>query len=338
MKWLVRVFAVCLIIATIVGIYFVGRNIQMVQKKKETEAVEIQVYNLAPRTVRNEYLSFNPERKNIGIYLSTVEMDAPGLVPDIVAWFEEWYGTFSRKKIEMCGQDHIAIPFITWEPANISFKDIVEGKHDKYMRGYFERLVMLCPDNDVLIRFAHEMEIRPQNAEQKWYSWQGEAELFREAWRHVVTLARSIDSNIKWVWSPNRIDDYSAPYYPGDEYVDYISCTLNIPLNQTQIFSTFKDIYEQIGEAEEIRKYNKKVIISETAFCDGNEEAKKAYLQSAIDYLAEDEQMVALCFFNEDVSDVQLYRVSDKPVYRNLIDEGIRRFRDEKNTEDAKEA
>ncbi|MBQ9009095.1 MAG: hypothetical protein IJ088_07185 [Clostridia bacterium] len=337
MKWLVRIMACCLVIVAGFGIFFVAGHLHLTQEKKEPEAAEIQVYNLAPRTVRKEFLSFNPERKNIGIYLSTVEVDGSETIPDLLAWFEEWYGTSSRDKIEMCGQDHIAVPFITWEPSNISFNDISEGKHDEYLRGYFERLAMLCPDNDVLIRFAHEMEVRPQNEDQKWYSWQGDADVFREAWIHIVSLAHSINSNIKWVWSPNRIDRYAAPYYPGDDYVDYIGCTLNIPLDQTRMYPTFDEVYEKIGKVEEIRKYNKKIIISETAFCDGDEEAKKAYLRSAIDHLAGDGQMSALCFFNEDVSDVQLYRITDKPQYRDIIDEGIRRFRNENKAEEAKE-
>jgi len=39
---------------------------------------------------------------------------------------------------------------------------IESGEFDAYLTAYFETIRALCPDNEVLIRFAHEMESRPQ--------------------------------------------------------------------------------------------------------------------------------------------------------------------------------
>jgi len=47
-------------------------------------------------------------------------------------------------------------------------------------------------------------------------------------WQHVVTIFRQQGAtNVRWVWSPNAISEFStfSPFdqnYPGDEYVDWV--------------------------------------------------------------------------------------------------------------------
>ena len=48
-----------------------------------------------------------------------------------------------------------------------------------------------------------------------------------------------------------------------------------------------------------------------------------------LDYAASDENIAAIVFFNTDVSEIQQYRISDNDQYMNLINEEIRKIRNE---------
>ena len=271
------------------------------------------------------YLALDENRKNIGIYLnSPSEIEALEIIPPIVGWFEEWYGTSSRDKIIMSGMDHKAIPFITWEPVDISFQDIIDGKHDEYLTGYFTRLALICPDNDILMRFAHEMEMRPNYAE-NWYSWQGkDSEIFKQAWIHLVEMGRRINKNIKWVWSPNRADEHAAHYYPGDKYVDYVGITLNLPEEETSKYDNFKQFYEQEGTRRGLEEYGKKIIISEVACSHPDIKQRAEYLESVFDYIETDDQICAVLFFNDNKGDNKQYNVTENESLLEVIKKGIR--------------
>lgn len=325
----------------LVGIFFIiGIILLSCNKKKEEPvveptAVELKSFQVIPPKVTDkEYLSLNRDVTNIGIYLNKPENILKlDVMPDIVGWFEDWNNKSSKNKIELFGTDHLAIPMITWQPTNIPLEDIAEGKHDDYIKGYFERLAIICPENDVLIRFAHEMEVRP-DYEVTWYSWQDREnpDNYKQAWRHIVTLGHQYNSNIKWIWSPNRADEYAQDYYPGDEYVDFVGLTLNLPEERTSIHQTFSDFYVNEGTKENLELYNKPILISEVAYSGKNEEQKAAYLRSVFEYVKTDPKIVGIVFFNEDVSDHQLYRITDNELYMEVIYEEIRKIRDEKES------
>ena len=295
-------------------------------KPKETpNVVDIDVVHNIPLNSGMPYLFLDDKKTNIGIYLNTVaEINALEIVPPVIAWFEQWYGYSSREKLSLCGSHQLAIPFISWEPQNISLKDISDGKHDEYIRGYFTRLAIICPDNDVLVRFAHEME--PPGSGENWYSWQeGDPEAYRAAWIHLVELGRKINPNIKWVWSPNCADVISAPYYPGDKYVDYVGVTLNLPLDLADQYTDFEDFYTRRGIRERLEQYGKKIVISEAAYPSNDPEAKAAYMQSILDYAERDRHICAVVLFNEDKGENKLYRFTEDEACMQIVHEGIRR-------------
>jgi beta-mannanase len=45
-----------------------------------------------------------------------------------------------------------------------------------------------------------------------------------EAWQHIWTIFRQVGaSNVAFVWCPSIVSpDFAVPYYPGDQYVDWI--------------------------------------------------------------------------------------------------------------------
>ena len=299
----------------------------------EPTAFEISNFQVIPPKVTDkDYLAFDDTKINFGIYLNQPDdIRNTNMEPDIIGWYDSWESkATSKQKMDLIGIEHVAIPMITWMPVDISLEEIANGKYDEYIKGYIRRLAINCPENDILIRFAHEMEYRPTYQE-TWYSWQEDKdpELFIKAWRHVIDLGRTYNSNIKWIWSPNRSDEYSAAYYPGDDYVDYVGLTLNLPETDVQKYKTFGDFYVKEGTKEHIEKYNKKVIICEVAYSNKNQQEKQAYLKSIFDYAASDENIAAILFFNTDVSEIQQYRISDNEQYMNLINEEIKKIRNE---------
>ena len=263
----------------------------------------------------NKPKSFNDDQKNIGIYLDEwSELKKFAETPDIIGWFENWYGPRSFNKLKLCYENKTAIPLITWQPQNISLQEIAAGVHDEYITSYIQNITDIAPDMDILIRFAHEMEMRP-TYRFAWYSWQAEKNpsAFIEAWQHIVAVSRQVNPKIKWVWSPNRADKYSDPFYPGDEYVDYISVTMNLRGDNEKFaeYRNFQSFYEDIGIREHLEKYGKKIIISELGYSSQSIPEKKEYLKSIFDFFQKDTHIIAVIFFDKNSGEYGQYKISD---------------------------
>lgn len=108
------------------------------------------------------------------------------------------------------------IPLISWEPYH-SLAEIASGEYDSYL--HEQAKVAKSWGSTLMIRFGHEMN-------GTWYSWSGSPESFVAAWRHIVSVFRADGvTNVKWVFSPNIQEGTKypiAPYFPGDEWVDYV--------------------------------------------------------------------------------------------------------------------
>ena len=278
------------------------------------------------------YHSFDDSRKNIGIYLNSPhEFLKLEEAPDIYPWFEYWYGHQAMNKLRFCRKNPQYTPMITWMPTNISLAEIAEGKHDEYIKRFLGTVAKICSDRDILIRFAHEMELRPSYGA-GWYTWQrwGGERTFKAAWIHVVTLGREIDPGIKWIWAPNRADEYSLPYYPGDEYVDYVGLTLNHASDKRFTYKYFEDFYTLEATKENLEAYGKKIIICELAYSCTDPERRASYYKTVFDYYQKDDRLAALVFFNEDKTETRMFRITDDERDMQIFCDGIRRLRNEK--------
>ncbi|MBQ4513976.1 MAG: hypothetical protein II969_13365 [Anaerolineaceae bacterium] len=256
------------------------------------------------------HLYFDDTRKNVGVYLDELsDLQLFRNTPDILGWFENWYGPSAEEKLRFCASTKSMIPMITWQPMYVPLREIADGYHDAYIINWLQTLTTEAPDIDILVRFAHEMEFRPSYTT-LWFTWLAEKdpEAYIAAWRHIVTLSREINPNIKWVWAPNMADVYTDPYYPGEEYVDYVGITVNLRESVTNYsyYHSFADYYNiKTGNRTEDRKnlletYEKKIIISEAAYSNPDTETKRQYLKSIFDYLLEDPMITAVVFFNTD--------------------------------------
>ena len=120
-------------------------------------------------------------------------------------------------------------------------------------------------DLKIILRFGAEMNI-----------WDNRAEpaQFVDAFRKITNLVRSSCSNIAMMWSPNSISSWDIEmndYYPGDEYVDWVGCSLYsqkyfLGRNDWPVAEKFNEIVFQTGNSadpvlaltEVITKYGSK--------------------------------------------------------------------------------
>jgi len=160
------------------------------------------------------------------------------------------------------------MPMVTWEPWNTTLADIANGTYDTTIVSRAQ--AMRDFGHPIFLRFAHEMN-------GTWYPWSGSANggsasgtaAYVAAWRHVHDLfAAQGATNVIWVWCANQNDSPSAAwnhwtnYYPGDNYVDWVSVDA---YNWGTINGGWRSFGSMIG-ASAYRDYaaTKPVMIAET--------------------------------------------------------------------------
>lgn len=167
---------------------------------------------------------------------------------------------------------------VAWEPWNPEqgnsqsidyLKQIPTGKYDSYIISFAAQVKNF--GGTVSLRFGHEM-----NGD--WYPWGKRPTEYIAAYRYIHDLfVKENVSNVNWMWCVNVFYDSTnlAQYYPGDDVVDIISIdgfnwgtTSN---SGWQSFTTvFGPTYDYLSG-----KYNKPIIIAETASTElGGDKAK----------------------------------------------------------------
>ena len=328
-KWRFAPF-ICVSVLMVVMLFFVFTNMQYARdpypEPPTTESPEEEIIVTEPSVEEPtepptepppvEHLIDN-NAKYVGCYVENVKEVNPfnGAI-NMLGWFDT-FDKVSTTKIGLCLDDHQYVAFITLEPEGMSLTDIVKGHYDEKIISYLQEL---SRDDrihtELFIRLMHEMEMRPAYST-PWYSWQGyDAELYIDAWKHIVTLGREYAPNVKWVWSPNRADDYTPAYYPGDEYVDYVGMSLN---NTRSRYADFKEFYEIVGTRQHLEAYNKPIIFSEVAEHNFGTEKQGDYLVSVLEYLSQDEKCVGVVFFNKNVTSDRKYQFTHDEVIMDRI-------------------
>jgi mannan endo-1,4-beta-mannosidase len=190
----------------------------------------------------------------IGVYQPPAPFDMSALdaystvsdkPPAILMWYQPWTTKGPREfdpAAVVALYQRNTIPMVTWEPwdpgqdANrlqdpsnqpgYRLVNIIDGKFDPYIRKFAKAVKSVR--GPVMIRMMHEM-----NGD--WYPWSGTANgnkpgEFIAAWRHVHDLfAEEGATNVTWVWSinhesvPATVANEFAAYYPGTDYVDWVS-------------------------------------------------------------------------------------------------------------------
>ena len=144
-----------------------------------------------------------------------------GVRPNLDMYYSGWGEPFQASFAGNAAR-HGAVPLLQMDPTNVSLTAITAGHYDGYL-GQFATAVRSYA-NPVVIGFGHEMN-------GTWYSWaSGHASpaAFVAAWRHIVTLFRTLGAgNVTWLWTINVVRNAQGisppgPWWPGGAYVTWV--------------------------------------------------------------------------------------------------------------------
>ncbi|MCC7290156.1 hypothetical protein IT417_02825 [bacterium] len=288
-----------IVILLFVGALFYVRSVGvkevMFQVETRMSRVKLLVYDLLqiqPKSGNfvSQYEFVNDNRVGLGIYdpsnnpksfasvLAFEDMIGHKLNYNLVfrAWGDKYESIFPFEYVEGWQKTGIT-PVITWEPwardlnkvtrgkkqEKYSFKTIIEGKHDDYIRQWAKD--SKSTNIRLILRFAHEQSTPVGDVYA--YPWQGDPEGFKEAYQHVVRLFREEEAfNVEFMWSPLAYwPDVVSLYYPGDGFVDVIGLSiLNHGIGVGEPANRWKSCDELfVAQFDQISKYPKKVMVAE---------------------------------------------------------------------------
>jgi mannan endo-1,4-beta-mannosidase len=145
-----------------------------------------------------------------------------GVKPDVLTYYSSWLEPF-QTSFAMAAAEHGAVPLVQINPYNVSLSAIASGKFDGYLSTFAEEV--RAYGHLVIMSFGHEMN-------GNWYPWgytHTSPAVFVAAWRHIVTVFRSLGAqNAIWLWTVNIMETESghipgpATWWPGSSYVTWV--------------------------------------------------------------------------------------------------------------------
>ncbi|MEU9663802.1 glycoside hydrolase family 26 protein [Streptomyces chartreusis] len=143
-----------------------------------------------------------------------------GKKPNLVVDYAAWGDGFNASGVRNAWASG-ALTLVSWEPRDITMKEIAAGRSDPYLKEF--ALAVRRLNLPVVIDFADEMN----GAWEAWGPKHATAREYVAAYRHIhdVFTDQAVDGVI-WTWAPNIVNPDPqvalAPYYPGDGYVDWV--------------------------------------------------------------------------------------------------------------------
>ncbi len=145
-----------------------------------------------------------------------------GIRPRLVVYYSGWWEPF-QANFAKTAVKHGAVPLVQIDPTDISLAAIAFGRYDTYLTSFAQAVrAYRAP---VILSFGHEMN-------GTWFSWgcrHTSPAVFVAAWRHIVTLFRTVGTrNVTWLWTVNIIKTQAcqipspAPWWPGSSYVSWV--------------------------------------------------------------------------------------------------------------------
>ena len=172
-------------------------------------------------------------------------------------WTDDWTIAASTQ------QDFAAkrIPLINWEPFDVDFRDIVDGKADAMINTRGAEAAKL--PGPFFLDFAAEM-----NEDEGW--GRHDPARYVAAWRHIHDIfTKRGATNAVWVWAPNCTDSDGGPpaaaYYPGVDYVDWTGIDgYNWGTSDPDFdWESFGEVFGPMYDG--LKTFGKPVMIGETA-------------------------------------------------------------------------
>lgn len=155
------------------------------------------------------------------------------------AWGDKPEQQFPSLEVKVIS-DLGSTPVITWEPWITDFDakktapnkpkiDIVYSMQ-RIAAGYYDNYIIEWAKNvkkfgkPLYLRWGHEMN---DPTRYPWGTSFNQPEDYVLAWRHVHQIFKEQGANnVIWVWSPHLSYQGIASFYPGDDYVDMVGCTV----------------------------------------------------------------------------------------------------------------
>jgi mannan endo-1,4-beta-mannosidase len=259
-----------------------------------------------------------PARKYLGVAMLDVPQNvahlqaftaAVGTAPNVITIYESFDDQFAAAQVRAIYQRG-ALAIIRWEPTTKRLADIAAGAHDKYILDFAAAVRRL--NLPIALTVAHEM-----NGD--WYPWgtrNNTPAEFVGAWRRVHQLfAQTGATNVIWAWTPNAIQAAPrvrlAPYYPGDQYVDWVG----IDAYYTQAgIRTFRDLFGPT--MAEIRRFTTRpFIIVETGAEAGSNRLRS--MDDLFTSVANDPTVLGFVYFNQRGS--KNWAIDNDPAALNLF-------------------
>lgn len=231
--------------------------------------------------------SVKPERRTQEGRIEAIEefQRLTGRALDVVHTFHPWHDDFPDdvdRYVLASGQ----LPLMGW--AGSDCPGIASGRYDELIRQRAQAVRQL--GRPVFLAFRWEMD-RPNLRDQV-----GSPADYIAAWKHVRAIFDQVGAtNVSWVWAPSAkgfTRGYAAPYYPGDDQVDWIGAdaytgpTLR-PFGE--VVARFMDFAAQHPD--------KPVMIAEFGLSDRDGQ-RPAWLRQARAYVRQHPQIGAMVYFN----------------------------------------
>ncbi|MCX5014922.1 glycosyl hydrolase [Streptomyces sp. NBC_00555] len=143
-----------------------------------------------------------------------------GKQPNLIVYYAGWGDGFDASGTRNAWNSG-AMTVVSWEPRGTTPTRIADGASDSYLRDYAKAVRRL--NIPVAISFADEM-----NGDwEQWGTTGTTPQAYVRAWRHIHDVFEAVGAtNVIWTWSPNIVqpgtDKDLSPFYPGDEYVDWV--------------------------------------------------------------------------------------------------------------------
>jgi hypothetical protein len=219
-----------------------------------------------------------------------------------------------------------SVPMITWEPWLTDFENslhphlplrdardrnglgaVARGDYDFYVDAWAAEAAAF--GKPLFLRVGHEMN---DPYRYPWGPQNNTKEEFIAAWRHIVERFREAGAhNVIWIWAPHVAYEYWELYYPGSEYVDWVSTgTLNF--GTVANWSLWWTFYELFGmKYAALASFGKPVMIDEFgSLAVGGDRAE--WYRGALSGLPEKYPGVrALLFFNAREDQTLTYQKAD---------------------------
>lgn len=222
--------------------------------------------------------------------------DAIGRVPQVHLTYVGWEDAWTTDGVLAEDVDRGQVSLVNWEPFDIDFQDIVDGRYDDLLAQRADEASALT--EPVFVDLAAEM-----NEEEGWGGH--DPALYVAAYRHVHDAFEGKDGgNVVWVWAPNNVDSAGAPpaldYYPGDDYVDWTGMdgynwgTSDPDLGWQSVEDVFRDLYD------DLHTLGKPIIVGETASAEEGG-SKARWIEEIVPTLRDDfPDIRALVWFDVD--------------------------------------